>query len=288
MVERFMPPGNVANAHGPLPLALPSKSLRGTSESRPWARRITRVAALAIRWARIGEAVGHADLVTTARTYTHVLADEKEIDYADLLAARSSSVAQTNRPERLRGARTNPYAAAVARIEERLQELGLALPAPMDPPGNFELVKIHAGIAYVAGHPAIDGSKVLVEGVVGRDLSLDEAYEAARLTALSILASLKRELGDLDRVTDWLRVVGYVQTAPDFGENPKVVNGFSDLIVELWGDAGRHARSAPGQGPSPLNVPIIVDAIVAVDGGQERAGTTPLGAPLGFERPSFF
>ena len=68
----------------------------------------------------------------------------------------------------------------------------------------------------------------------------------------------------LDRVTEWLRAVGYVQTAPGFSDNAKVVNGFSDLIVDLWGDAGRHARSAPGQGPSPLNVPIIVDAIVAV------------------------
>ena len=84
------------------------------------------------------------------------------------------------------------------------------------------------------------------------------------MTGLSILASSKRELGDLDRVSRWLRAVGYVQTAPDFGQNAQVVNGFSDLIVELWRDAGRHARSAPGQGPSPLNVPIIVDAIVAV------------------------
>jgi hypothetical protein len=72
------------------------------------------------------------------------------------------------------------------------------------------------------------------------------------------------ELGDLDRVTRWLRAVGYVQTAPDFPENAKVVNGLSDLIVEIWGDAGRHARSSPGRGPSPLNVSIIVDAIVAV------------------------
>jgi len=77
---------------------------------------------------------------------------------------------------------------------------------------------------------------------------------------------LKQELGDLDRVTKWLRAVGYVQTAPDFHDNALVVNGFSDLIVEIWGDVGRHARSAPGQGPSPLNVPIIVDAIVAVSG----------------------
>lgn len=152
----------------------------------------------------------------------------------------------------------------MGRIEARLEQLGLTLPAPMSPPGNFELVKVHAGIGYIAGHPAIDGSTVLVEGVVGRDLTVEEGYEAARLTALSILASLKRGLGDLDRVTEWLRVVGYVQTAPGFSDNAKVVNGFSDLIVELWGDTGRHARSAPGQGPSPLNVPIIVDAIVAV------------------------
>ena len=103
-----------------------------------------------------------------------------------------------------------------------------------------------------------------MQGVVGGDLTLDEGYNAARLTGLSILASLKRELGDLDRVTQWLRAVGYVQTAPDFHDNAKVLNGFSDLIVELWGENGRHARSAPGQGPSPLNVPVIVDAIVAV------------------------
>jgi enamine deaminase RidA (YjgF/YER057c/UK114 family) len=140
----------------------------------------------------------------------------------------------------------------------------VTLPEPMTPPGNFKLINVHAGLAYVAGHPAISGTRILVQGVVGRDLRLDEGYEAARLTALSILASLKQELGDLDRVTRWLRAVGYVQTASDFHDNAKVLNGFSDLIVELWGEAGRHARSAPGQGPSPLNVPVIVDAIVAV------------------------
>jgi enamine deaminase RidA (YjgF/YER057c/UK114 family) len=149
-------------------------------------------------------------------------------------------------------------------IDERLQELGLALPAPMDPPGNFELVNVHAGIAYVAGHAPIDGSKVLVHGAVGGDLTLDEGYHAARLTGLSILASLKHALGDLNRVTRWLRAVGYVHAAPGFHDNAKVVNGFSDLIIEIWGDAGRHARSAPGQSSSPLNVPIIVDAFVAV------------------------
>lgn len=152
----------------------------------------------------------------------------------------------------------------MSRVEARLDELGLVLPAPMNPPGNFKLVNVHGGIAYVAGHPAIDGSTILIEGVVGLDLTAEEGYQAARLTGLSILASLKLELGNLDRVTKWLRAVGYVQTAPGFHDNAKIVNGFSDLIVEIWGEAGRHARSAPGQASSPLNVPIIVDAIVAV------------------------
>jgi enamine deaminase RidA (YjgF/YER057c/UK114 family) len=154
----------------------------------------------------------------------------------------------------------------VSRIEDRLEQLGLTLPQPMAPPGNFELVTVHAGVAYVAGHAPIDGATVLVQGRVGEDLNVDEAYHAARLTGLSILASLRQALGDLDRVSRWLRAVGYVHASPGFHEHARVVNGFSDLIVEIWGEAGRHARSAPGQGPSPLNVPIIVDAFVAVSG----------------------
>jgi enamine deaminase RidA (YjgF/YER057c/UK114 family) len=152
----------------------------------------------------------------------------------------------------------------VGRIEDRLDELGLTLPEPLVPPGNFQLVKVHGGLAYIAGHGPFDGATPLVQGLVGRDLTLDEAYQAARLCALSILASLKREFGELDRVTQWIRAVGYVHCEPGFAQNAAVVDGFSDLVVELWGEAGRHARSAPGQGPSPLNVPIIVDAIAAV------------------------
>jgi enamine deaminase RidA (YjgF/YER057c/UK114 family) len=152
----------------------------------------------------------------------------------------------------------------VGTVDDRIAGLGITLPQPMHPPGNFELVSIHDDLAYVAGHPPIDGTTLLVTGVVGRDLTLEQAYEAARLTALSILASLRHALGDLDRIERWLRAVGYVQSAPDFHDNAKVVNGFSDMIIEIWGEAGRHARSAPGQGPSPLNTPIIVDAIVAL------------------------
>ena len=102
----------------------------------------------------------------------------------------------------------------MGRIETRLEQLGIVLPAPMAPPGNFELVTVHRGIAYVAGHAPIDGTSVLVEGVVGRDLTLEQAYAAARMTGLSIIASLKQALGDLDRVSRWLRAAGYVHTAP--------------------------------------------------------------------------
>jgi enamine deaminase RidA (YjgF/YER057c/UK114 family) len=149
-------------------------------------------------------------------------------------------------------------------VEQKLHALGLSLPAPLEPPGTVELVTVYGGLAYIAGHGPFDGSTLLVQGRVGDELTLDEGYDAARLTALSILASLERELGDLDRVTRWLRAVGYVHCTPGFGQNAAVTNGFGDLVVELWGDAGRHARSSPGQGPSPLNVPIIIDAIVAI------------------------
>jgi enamine deaminase RidA (YjgF/YER057c/UK114 family) len=151
------------------------------------------------------------------------------------------------------------------KIEAKLDALGLSLPAPLVPPGNFELVKLHGGLGYIAGHGPFDGSTILMQGAIGHELNAEDGYDAARLTALSILASLKQTLGDLDRVNQWLRAAGYVHCAPGFTKNALVVNGFSDLIVELWGNAGKHARSAPGQGPSPLNVPIIIDAIIAVD-----------------------
>jgi YjgF/chorismate_mutase-like, putative endoribonuclease len=106
----------------------------------------------------------------------------------------------------------------MGRIESRLEELGVTLPEPLVPPGTFQLVKVYGGLAYIAGHGPFDGAEALVQGLVGRDLTVDEAYQAARLTGLSMLASLKRELGELDRVTQWIRAVGYVHCAPDFGQ----------------------------------------------------------------------
>jgi len=156
----------------------------------------------------------------------------------------------------------------VSRIETRLHALGLALPEPLTGPDvtfNFKPVKVHAGVAYISGHGPFDGPNVLVQGLSVSTSRWKRDTRRRRLVALWILASLKQELGDLDRVTQWIRAVGYIYSEPGFGHNAAVLNGFSDLIVELWGDAGRHARSAPGQGPSPFNVPVIVDAIAAVE-----------------------
>ena len=111
----------------------------------------------------------------------------------------------------------------------------------------------------------MNGSEVLVTGRVGGELDLDAGYEAARLTTLSILASLRRDLGDLDRISGWVKALGLVQCAPGFDKPPAVINGFTDLVLELWGDpAGRHARSAIGAETLPFNVPVEVEAIVEI------------------------
>jgi enamine deaminase RidA (YjgF/YER057c/UK114 family) len=154
-------------------------------------------------------------------------------------------------------------------IENRLAELGLELPAPLTaPPGvslPFEPLRVHGGLAYVSGHGPFDGDRQLVTGAVGAEVSVEQAYEAARATALSMLASLKQELGDLDRVTAWIKLLGFVRCAEGFNVTPAAINGFSELILAVWGDAGRHSRSAIGAGELPFGMPVEVEAIVAVD-----------------------
>jgi enamine deaminase RidA (YjgF/YER057c/UK114 family) len=156
---------------------------------------------------------------------------------------------------------------AMPAIEARLSELGLRLPAVVQaPPGvtfTFELVRVAGDVAYVAGHgPIDDGLAPTITGKVGADVSVEQAYDAARATALSMLASLKAQFGDLDRVQGWIKALGLVNCAPGFNATPAVINGFSDLIVELWGDAGRHARSAIGVAELPLDMPVEIEAIV--------------------------
>jgi enamine deaminase RidA (YjgF/YER057c/UK114 family) len=157
-------------------------------------------------------------------------------------------------------------------IESRLEEMGLVLPAPIVPPPGvtlpFDLVRLHGGLAYISGHGPFDGDRLLATGSVGADVSVEEAYAAARATGLSMLASLKQSLGDLDRVTGWVKALGFVKCGEGFNVTPAAMNGFSDLILELWGDAGRHARSAIGAGELPFGMPVEVEAIATVDGRQ--------------------
>lgn len=157
-------------------------------------------------------------------------------------------------------------------IENRLTRLGLLLPPEVQPPPGvvlpFAFVNIRGDRAVASGHSAqtADGSLAPPFGQVGGEVSLDEAVESARLTALSMLGSLQRQLGTLDRVTGWLRVFGMVNSAPAFEQQPTVINGFSELIVDVFGpDVGRHARSAVGMAALPFGIPVEVEAEVSID-----------------------
>ena len=157
------------------------------------------------------------------------------------------------------------------RVEQRLEELGLVLPAPPQvPPGfkfSFSWVRIWDGKAYVSGHSpqAPDGSFSGPFGKVPTEVSLEAAQQAAGRTALSVLGSLKRALGDLDRVTAWLMVYGMVNADAGYSQTTNAINGFSDLIVDLYGpEVGAHARIAVGMAALPLDNAVTVAAEVAV------------------------
>ncbi len=159
----------------------------------------------------------------------------------------------------------------MSRIEARLAELGLTLPPAVKPPSGvalpFRFVRVIGTRALISGHSpqAADGTIAGPFGKVGRDLTVEQGYEAARSTALSILGSLERELGDLDRITNWVRVFGMVNSAPGFDKQPAVINGCSDLILQLWGeDAGAHARSAVGMAELPFGIPVEIEAEVEI------------------------
>lgn len=156
-------------------------------------------------------------------------------------------------------------------IEAKLKEMGLVLPEPMKAPAGMRLpfapVRVRGSRAYVSGVGPLnpDGSLAEPLGKVGVELTLEEGYQAARLTGLAILAALKRELGDLDRVTAWIHAFGMVNVAPGFAQMPSVINGFSDLILDLYGpEAGAHARSAVGLAELPMRIPVEIEAEVEI------------------------
>ena len=159
----------------------------------------------------------------------------------------------------------------MAIIESKLRSLGLVLPMPLRaPPGitlPFSMVRIVGSRAIVSGHGPqnADGSIAAPLGKVGAELTLEQGYTAARLVALSVFGSLQRCLGDLDRIVAWTRVFGMVNSAAGFNRQPAVINGFSDLVLEVFGrDVGAHARSAVGLYQLPFDIPVEVEAEVEI------------------------
>ena len=153
----------------------------------------------------------------------------------------------------------------MGRIDAKLEKLGIVVPTPAVPVANYVGFVRTGNLVFTAGQVTLKDGKFEHLGKVGDAISLEEAQKAARLCAINIIAQLKAACdGDLDRVKRIVKLVGFVNAVPEFTDHPKVVNGASDLMVEVFGDAGKHARSAVGSGSLPLNVAVEVEAIAEV------------------------
>ena len=150
-------------------------------------------------------------------------------------------------------------------VYDRISELGLELPAAPKPAGAYVPAKISRGLIFASGQtPTVQGKNVY-EGKVGEEVSEEDAYAAARLAALNCVAELHYVLGDLGRVREIVKVTGYVASAPGFGQQPRVVNGASELFQELWRENGRHARAAIGVAELPFDGPVEIEVIAEID-----------------------
>jgi enamine deaminase RidA (YjgF/YER057c/UK114 family) len=150
-------------------------------------------------------------------------------------------------------------------IEQRLQELGITLPTIGAPWGSYVHAKRVGNLLYLSGKQPPDSDGKMPRGKLGAGMSVDEGYRHARGVGLMLIAAMREALGgDLDRVEDIVKVLGMVNAAPDFEDHPRVVNGCSDLFVEVFGEHGRHARSAVGMSSLPGGIPVEIEAIVAV------------------------
>jgi len=152
----------------------------------------------------------------------------------------------------------------MGQVESKLAEMGLELPAPPAPVANYVRAVRTGNLVFVSGHgPSRDG-ELVYRGKLGADVDVATGYKAAQLVMLNCLTSLKEEIGELDRVTRIVKLLGMVNCAPDFGEQPEVINGASDLLTELFGERGRHARSAVGMAALPRGIAVEIEMVVEV------------------------
>jgi enamine deaminase RidA (YjgF/YER057c/UK114 family) len=151
----------------------------------------------------------------------------------------------------------------VSRIGARLGELGIVLPPVLHPVGTYVSCVRTGDLLFVGGHGPTDGATTVV-GKVGSDLTLGQGRDAARLTALSLLATMQAELGDLDRVRRIVKVLGMVNVAPGFTRTPEVIDGCSDVLVKIFGDAGRHTRTAVGLAELPFGIAVEIELVAEV------------------------
>lgn len=149
--------------------------------------------------------------------------------------------------------------------EAKIKELGIELSTPSAPVANYVNAVQTGNLIFLAGKGPSLPEGGYITGKVGGDLSIEQGYEAARLTGIAQLSVLKAELGDLKRVKRIVKVLGMVNAAPDFTDQPEVINGFSDLMVEVFGDRGKHARAAVGMGSLPRNIAVEIEMIVEVE-----------------------
>ncbi len=164
------------------------------------------------------------------------------------------------------------------KTEKRLKELGIELARPTSPMANYVNAVRTGNLLFLAGKgPGLPG-KPLPVGTVGRDFTVEQAYQHARETGLSLIAVMKAELGDLDRVKRIVKVLGMVNGTPEFGRQPEVINGCSDLFVEVFGERGKHARSAVGVGSLPRGIPVEIEVIVEIEEAPARRAAAPRAA----------
>ncbi len=149
-------------------------------------------------------------------------------------------------------------------VRTKLESLGLSMPEAVSPAFEYVPVVVHAGVAWVSGQIPRAGAKVLMTGKVGAEIGLEPAREAARACVLQALAQLESALGSLDRVERVLKVTGFVASAPGFTQQPQVVDAASQILVQAFGEAGRHARSAIGVAELPRGVPVEIEFVIAV------------------------